>query len=354
MLNNMNEEPKHILKYSEAIKEATAQMLAENKDVFVIGLGIPQGAAGTSVGLKELYPDRVFDTPISEGALTGLAVGAAISGLHPIVYHERVEFALFAADQIFTQAAKWNYMFGGDNPVPLVLRIAVGRQWGNGPQHSQALYSLFGAARGLKVVIPSTPRMAKGLLIAATRDKNPVVRLESRWLYQLKEEIPEEVYAIPLDKAQISKEGKDVTLVAYGDGYLDALAALKLLPKDISIELIDLISINPLDYDTIEASVRKTGRLIVVESTNAAFSISREIIGALVERAVPFQETPVIVAAPDVPVPTSPALSEFYYPTKVDVANAVLTLFKKEQINMKLSFEELHLAPSFIISDSTL
>lgn len=347
----MADEQKHILKYSEAIKEATAQMLAENDDVFVIGLGIPQGAAGTSTGLKELYPERVLDTPISEGALTGLAVGAAISGLHPIVYHERVEFALFAADQIFTQAAKWNYSFGGDNPVPLVLRIAVGRQWGNGPQHSQALYSLFGAARGLKVVIPSTPRMVKGLLIAATRDKNPVVLLESRWLYQVKEEIPEEVYAIPLDKAQVTKEGTDVTLVTYGDGYIDALAALKLLPKDISVELIDLVSINPLDYDTIEASVRKTGRLITVDSTNAAFSIGREIVGTLTAREVPFKDTPVIVAAPDIPVPTSPALSEFYYPTKVDTANAILKLFGKEVLDIKLSFEELHLAPSINLSE---
>jgi acetoin:2,6-dichlorophenolindophenol oxidoreductase subunit beta len=347
----MTDDQKHILKYSEAIKEATAQMLAENKDVFVIGLGIPQGAAGTSAGLKDLYPDRVLDAPISEGALTGLSVGAAISGLHPIVYHERVEFALFAADQIFTQAAKWNYSFGGDNPVPLVLRIAVGRQWGNGPQHSQALYSLFGSARGLKVVIPSTPRMAKGLLIAAARDKNPVVLLESRWLYQVKEEIPEEAYAIPLDKAQITKEGKDVTLVAYGDGYLDALNALKLLPKDISVELIDLVSINPLDHDSIEASVRKTGRLITVDSTNAAFSIGREIVGTLAARAVQFKNTPIIVAAPDIPVPTSPALSEFYYPTKVDIANAILKLMGKEPLDMKLSFEELHLAPSFVIND---
>lgn len=345
----MNDGQKHILKYSEAIKEATAQMLAENKDIFVIGLGIPQGAAGTSAGLADLYPDRVLDTPISEGALTGLAVGAAISGLHPIVYHERVEFALFAADQIFTQAAKWNYSFGGNNPVPLVLRIAIGRQWGNGPQHSQALYSLFGSARGLKVVIPSTPRMAKGLLIAATRDQNPVVLLESRWLYQVKEEIPEESYAIPLDKACIAKEGKDVTLVAYGDGYLEALAALKLLPEDISVELIDLVSINPLDYDAIEASVRKTGRLITVDSTNVSFGVGREIVGALTERAVPYKDSPIIVAAPDVPVPTSPALSEFYYPTKVDIANAVLRLFGKTEIDVKLTFEELHLAPSFIL-----
>ncbi|MEK7602515.1 MAG: transketolase C-terminal domain-containing protein [Patescibacteria group bacterium] len=335
-----------ILKYTEALREATAQMLAENDQVFVIGLGVPQGAAGTTMGLKDEYPTRVLDTPISEGALTGLAVGAAISGLHPVVYHERVEFALVAADQIFTQAAKWNYMFGGDNPVPLTLRVAVGRKWGNGPQHSQALYSLFGAVRGLKVVIASTPYMAKGLLISAIRDKNPVILLENLWLYQVKEEVPEKMYALPLDKARVAQEGTDVTVVTYGDGFVDSLSALTLLPKDISVELIDLVSINPVDYDTIEQSVRKTGRLITVDTTNAAFSVGAEIIAKMTERAIPLSSTPIAIATPDVPVPTSSALLEFYYPTKVDIANAVLKMLNKEALETKLSFEELHLAPS--------
>ncbi len=350
MLNNMKNESSRVRKYAEAIQEATAQLLAENHNVFVMGLGVPQGAAGTTGGLKEQYPERVLDTPISEAALTGLAVGAAISGLHPIVYHERVEFALFAADQIFTQAAKWNYMFGGDNPVPLVLRIAVGRQWGNGPQHSQALYSLFGSVRGLKVVIPSTPYMAKGLLVAAGRDKNPVVLLESRWLYQLKQEVPEETYAIVLDKAHVVQKGTEVTIIAYGDGFVDTLAALALLPEGISVELIDLVSINPVDFETIETSVRKTGRVIVVDYTNPSFGIGRELIGRLSESGVSLKETPRIVSAPDIPVPTSPALSEFYYPTKIDIANAVLTMFGKTVLTTKLSFDELNLAPSYVIN----
>ncbi|MFM2330915.1 MAG: hypothetical protein RLZZ26_422 [Candidatus Parcubacteria bacterium] len=335
-----------IIKYSEALKEGTAQMLAENGNVYVMGLGVPQGAAGTTAGLKDLYPTRVLDTPISEAALTGLAVGSAISGLHPIVYHERVEFALVAADQIFTQAAKWNYMFGGNNPVPLTLRIAVGRQWGNGPQHSQALYSLFGDVRGLKVVIASTPTMAKGLLISAVREKNPVVILESRWLYQIKERVPEEAYALPLDKARVAKEGGDVTVLAYGDGFVDARAALALIPANVGVELLDLVSLNPIDYETIERSVKKTGRLITVDPTNAAFSVGREVLGALVTRGVSFKEVPVTVTAPDVPVPTSQALSEFYYPTKIDIANAVLKMFHKPTLETKLSFEELHLAPT--------
>ena len=299
-----------IIKYAEAIKEATAQILESNKSAFLLGLGVPQGAAGTAVGLKDLFPTQVLDTPTSEAALTGLAVGAAISGLHPMVYHERVEFSLLSGDAIFTQAAKWNYMFGGDNPVPVILRIAVGRQWGNGPQHSQALYGLFGAVRGLKVVIPSTPRTIKGLLIAASRDKNPVVILEPRWLYQVKEHVPTDMYEIPLDKARVVQEGKDVTVVAYGDGFVDTLGALKLLPPDISVELIDLVSINPIDYEAVTKSVAKTGRIICVDSTNGAFSIGSEIIAKVAENPVGLMQAPVAVAAPDVPVPTSPALSE--------------------------------------------
>jgi pyruvate/2-oxoglutarate/acetoin dehydrogenase E1 component len=338
-----------ILKYSEAIKEATQQMLEKDPNVFVMGLGVPQGAGGTTVGLKELFPERVFDTPISEAALTGMAVGAAIAGLRPIVYHERVEFALLAADAIFTQAAKWNYMFGGGNPVPIMLRIAVGRQWGNGPQHSQALYSLFGAVRGLKVVIPSTPRMMKGLLAAAAQDKNPVVLLESRWLYQVKEHVPEESYAVPLDKARVAKEGKDITVVAYGDGFVDALSALKLLPSDISVELIDLVSLNPIDHKTIHESIQKTGRLLTVDTTNGAFSIGSDIISKAAEAGVKLTDAPKSLSAPDVPTPTSPALSEFWYPTRVDIANAILGIFGRPKLDMRLTFEELHLAPGITL-----
>lgn len=335
-----------IIKYAEAIKEATKQILESDKTAFLMGLGVPQGAAGTVVGLKELFPTQVLDTPTSEAALTGLAVGAAISGLRPMVYHERVEFSLLASDAIFTQAAKWNYMFGGNNPVPVVLRIAVGRQWGNGPQHSQALYGLFGAVRGLKVVIPSTPHMMKGLLISAIRDNNPVVILEPRWLYQVKGHVPTEMFTEPLDRARVVKEGTDLTVVAYGDGFVDTLAALKLLPEDISVEMIDLVSINPIDHQTIAKSVEKTGRLLCVDSTNSAFSIGSEIIAKVAQNPVGLTQAPVGVAAPDVPVPTSPALSEFWYPTKIDIANAILKMFGKPELDIKLPFEELHLAPT--------
>lgn len=344
--------PERIIKYTEAIKEATDQMMEVDQSVFVVGLGVSykNGADGTTSGLKLKYPDRVFDVPVSEGAFTGMAVGAAINGLKPIVHHGRVEFSYFAADQIFTQAAKWNYMFGGDNPVPVVFRIAVGRQWGNGPQHTQSPYALFGAAMGLKVVIPSTPKMAKGLLVAAIKDKNPVVFLEPRWLYNTKQDVPIDIYEESLSEAKVVKEGKDITVVTYGDGFIATMEAMEFLGSDVSVELIDLVSINPIDYETIFKSVKKTGRLMCVDTTHEAFNVGSEIISRVAQnQSIHLKDKPTSLSCPNVPCPTSTALTEFYYPTKIDVANSILALFKKSSLEKKLSFEELHLAPGIMI-----
>lgn len=344
--------PKRIIKYTEALKEATDQEMRRDPSVFVMGLGVSykNGADGTTAGLKLKYPDRIFDVPVSEAAFTGMSVGSAIAGLKPIVHHGRVEFSLFAADQIFTQAGKWNYMFGGGNNVPIVFRIAVGRQWGNGPQHTQALYSLFGNTTGLKVVIPSTPKMAKGLMISAIRDKNPVVILEPRWLYNIKENVPEDIYIKPLNKARVVKKGKDITVVTYGDGFITTLEAIDLIDKNIDVELIDLVSINPIDYKTIFKSVKKTGRLLCVDTTNEAFNIGSEVISKVVQNCFSYlREKPMSISCPDVPCPTSTALTEFYYPTKIDIANLILKVFNKKPLKIKLSFEELHFAPILTI-----
>ena len=339
-----------IIKYTEALREATEQALANDASVFVVGLGVsyPNGADGTTAGLKVRYPERVLDVPISEDAVTGMAVGAAIHGMRPIVHHGRVEFALFAADQIFTQAAKWNYMFGGGNPVPIVFRINVGRQWGNGPQHTQALYGLFGCALGLKVVIPSSPYMAKGLLAAAIRDNNPVVLLEPRWLYQISESVPEEFYELPLNKACITSEGNDISVVAYGDGLQAAREALEIV-GDVSVELIDLVSINPIDEETIRASLTKTRRLLTVDTTNASFSVGSEILARALRMSLEFRSLPKSLSCPDFPCPTSTALTENYYPTKVSIANAIRAQLGLSPVQVSLSFEDLHLPPRYII-----
>lgn len=342
--------PKRILKFTEAFKEATDQLMQKDKNVFVAGLGVsyPNGTDGMTAGLKEKYPERILDTPVSEHAVTGMAVGAAISGLKPIVHHGRVEFSMLAVDQMFTQAAKWNYMFGGNNPVPLIMAIAVGRQWGNGPQHTQSLYGMFGSVAGLKVVIPSTPFMAKGLLAAAHRDNNPIVMLLPRWVYQVKEDVPEKLYTVALDKSRIVKKGTDITVVAYGDGLIAAIEALEILGEKVSVELIDVVSINPIDHKTIAKSVTKTGRLLTVDTTHENFSIGSEVI-ASVSKVVALKQKPIALTTPNVPCPTSTVLTEEFYPTKVDIVNSVLKALGKKQIKQKLSFEELHLAPTILI-----
>ena len=343
--------PERIIKYAEALKEATSQLLAEDSRVFVLGLGVPQGAGGTTNGLAQKYPGRVLDTPTSEVALTGLAVGAAVGGLRPIVHHDRVEFSLLAADQMFTQAAKWRYMFGGKGgSAPITLRIVIGRQWGNGPQHSQALYGMFGSVTGLRVVIPATPYMAKGLLVAAVHTDDPVVILEPRWLYGVKEEVPTELYDVSLDTARVVKKGGEITVVAYGDALFTAQQALTLLGADAKrVELIDLVSLKPIDHATINTSIKKTGRLLTVDTTSSAFSVGSEIIAKAAQQEIVFADAPRSLSCPDVPCPTAPALSEFWYPTKVDVANALLDMLGKPPLKLKLSFEEIHLPPSITL-----
>lgn len=343
-----------LMSYTEAIREATEQSMARDPMVIVMGLGVSykNGADGTMGTLKEQYPNRVFDTPVSEFCNTGAGVGAAITGMKPIIHHARVEFGLFAADQIITQASKWNYMFGGGNKVPIVFRLAVGRQWGNGPQHTQALYSLFGNVPGLKVVIPSSPYMAKGLLNAAIQDSNPVVYMEPRWLYGLKEEIPEDYYELSLDKARCIRQGTDLTIVAYGDGIVDCIKAHDMLKqRGISVEIIDLVSINPIDYAAVYASVRKTGRLLCFDTTNNAFNIGSEIIAKVcMNEFGSLKMPPQNLSTPNTPCPTSTSLTEIYYPTRVDLANMVLSMMGMERHEESMTFEELHILPKITIT----
>ena len=339
-------------KFTEAIHDATQYILESQDNSYVIGLGVsyPNGADGTMGQLKSKYPDRVLDTPVSEGAVTGAALGSAVTGMRPIVHHGRVEFALFAADQIITQASKWNYMFGGNYAAPITYRIAVGRQWGNGPQHTQGLYSLFGNVTGLKVVVPSSPGMAKNLLISASLDSNPVVFLEPRWLYQTTGPVSESFEKVALDKCRIVKHGTDITIVSYGDGVLPSIQAAELLSElGISVEVVDLVSINPIDYKGITDSVGRTKRILTVDMTNAAFSVGKEVIGTLMQDVDLFEgiNTVASLATPNVPCPTATSLTAEYYPTRITIANKVLDIFKREHINLVPDFDELHIAPKY-------
>jgi len=340
------------LSFTEAIREATLQCMDLDSKIFIMGLGVSyhNGADGTTKGLKEKFPDRILDTPVSEAAITGAGVGAAVRGMRPIIHHGRVEFALFALDQIVTQAAKWNYMFGGGNPLPIVFRIAVGRQWGNGPQHTQSLYGLFGSVPGLRVVIPSSPVKAKGLLVGALRENNPVVFLEPRWLYGTLENVPAELFQHDLTQATIVREGSDLTVVTYGDGIVEAVRAARILGKrNISVEVVDLVSLQPIDYETILRSVRKTGRLVTFDTTQSAFCVGSEIIAKCCQQELrAMKAAPISIACPNVPCPTSTALTAKFYPTRVELYRAALVAMGlPPEPQERLTFEELHLSPKF-------
>ncbi len=327
------------LTYAEALLEGTDQLLAQDDSVYVMGLGAsdPKGIFGTTIGLVDKYgQERVQDMPISENALTGVGIGSAIVGMRPIMTHQRVDFFLLAMDQLINNAAKWHYMFGNQMQVPIVFRLIMGRGWGQGPQHSQSLHSLFAHIPGLKVVMPSTPHDAKGLLISAVEDNNPVVFLEHRWLHNIHGAVPEEIYRTPIGKAKVVQEGTDVTVIASSHMTLEAYRALEML-EDISVELIDLRTVKPLDTETILASVRKTGRVVIADPDWKMCGFGAEISALIAEEAFSsLKKPPKRVAYPDRHSPTSWALANHYYPTAKDIAISVLDLLEQKTASRKL------------------
>ncbi|MCB0418966.1 MAG: alpha-ketoacid dehydrogenase subunit beta, partial [Bdellovibrionales bacterium] len=236
------------LKGWEAISEATVQAMAADTSLYIIGEGVddPKGVFGTTLAPFKNFPDRVLDSPLSESAITGIGIGAAIEGRPCIMVHARCEFLLLAMDQVLNHAAKWRYMSGGALSVPIVIRCVVGRGWGQAAQHSQTFHSLFAYVPGLKVVLPSTPYDSKGLLMGAIADPNPVLFIEHRWLHNKEGEVPEEAYTLPLGKAAVAATGKDITCAALSYQVLEALAARDVLLKEgIEMEVIDLRTIRP-------------------------------------------------------------------------------------------------------------
>lgn len=323
------------IKFFEAIREAQDQCMAKDPSVYLMGLGVPdpKGIFGTTLGLQEKYgPERVLDIPLSENALTGVATGSALVGMRPILTHQRLDFALVAMEQMVNQAAKWHYMFGGRARVPIVIRMVIGRGWGQGPQHSQSLHAWFAHIPGLRVVMPATPYDAKGLLVSSIEDDNPVIFLEHRWLHGISDSVPEEVYRVPLGKARVARQGDDVTIVATSYMLLEALRAAQTLSEQgIQAEVIDLRSLRPLDDATILESVGKTGRIVVADTGGKAFGISAEIVTLVAEKAFSdLKAPPERVALPDFPSPTSPALSDGYYPRAAHITAAVLGMFGRK------------------------
>ena len=315
------------LTYGEAILEATDQCMAACPEVYLMGLGVtdPKGTFGTTLGLEAKYgPKRVMDMPTSENGMTGIAIGSAIVGMRPVMTHQRVDFALLAFDQIINNAAKWHYMFGGRMNVPLVIRLVIGRGWGQGPQHSQSLQSMFAHVPGLKVVMPASPSDAKGLLISAIEDENPVIYLEHRWLHATFGPVAEEMYRVPIGKARTARKGRDVTIVACSYMVLEAMRAAEQLAADgIEAEIVDLRTIKPLDEEHVLESIRKTGRLVVADAAWRSVGVAAEIIALAAEHLHgDLKAAPLRVTFPDSPTPPSWALASHFYPRDIHIVNA--------------------------------
>ena len=322
------------LSYSLALNEALKQMMGTDDSVFILGQGVksPWYVGNTCKDLIMLYgEERVIDTPISENAMTGAAVGASIAGMKAIIMHPRTDFALYAFDPIINQAANWYYMSGGRASVPVVFWLVVNRGGEQAAQHSQALHSIFAHIPGLKIIAPSNAYDVKGLLISAIRDPNPVIFIDDRWLYGKEDFVPKEIYELPIGEGIIRKAGTDVTLVS--SSFLSSeceLAASSLQMKGINVEVLDLRSIKPLDTQLILNSVRKTGRLVVVDGSWRSNSIASDISAFVNENAFGFLKTPVLrITLPDTPAPASRTLEADYYITQNMIYDTVLKMVKE-------------------------
>ena len=317
----------------EAIREATEQEMARDPSIIVLGQGVddPKAIYGTTRGLQQRFgPGRVFDTPLAEDGMMGVAIGAALAGLRPINIHIRMEFLLLAMNQLVNMAAKCRYMYGGSVSVPLVVRVVIGRSWGQGPQHSQALHAFFMHVPGLKVVAPSTPYDAKGCLIESLRGHDPVIFIEHRLLHQRKGHVPEASYRVPFGKARVLAEGSDITLIGISYMALECLRAQRYLATTgIRAEVIDPVSLSPLDIETIAASAAKTGRLLVVDNAWLGCGASAEIIAQVVERLQGRRQLTVhrLGFAP-VPCPTTKNLENLFYPNARLIASQVYAMLR--------------------------
>ena len=314
-----------LLTYSQAILEGTRQEMARDGSVFVMGQGVDdfKGTVGTTIGLHEEFgTDRSFDVPVAEEGMLGVAIGAALSGLRPINVHIRFDFIMVCMNQLINMASKSHYMFGGSVHIPLVIRGAIGRSWGQGAQHSQALHSYFMHIPGLKVVAPTLASDAKGAIISAIRDDNPVVFVEHRMLYNIEEHVSESSYISEVGKARILQKGSDITIVGISHMVIESLRAYKHLEdQGISAEIIDPIWLSPLDIDTITTSVEKTGRLLVVDTAWLNCGASAEISMQVIERLQGYKKIKVERAGfAETPCPTTKALENIFYPNSSTIA----------------------------------
>ena len=324
--------PSREISYREAVREAMSEAMREDESVFLMGedVGVYGGAFGVSRGMIEKFgEERVVDAPLSEAGFVGLCAGAALMGMRPIAEIQFSDFITHCIDQLVNQAAKTRYMFGGEGKVPIVVRTPGGAGTGAAAQHSQSLEAWFVHVPGLKVVMPSTPYDAKGLLHAALDDPNPVIFYEHKLLYGKKGDVPEGPYRVPLGEARVSREGDDVTAVAAGLVHHFALeAADSLAEEGVELEVVDLRTLSPMDHATVARSVEKTGKLIVVEEDVKTGGWGAEVISRIVENGsfYALDRAPARVAAEDVPIPYNKNLEAYIRPSSEKVVDAVHAL----------------------------
>jgi len=323
------------LTYAEALAEALVQGMEHDPGIFVCGIGVDdhKGIFGTTRAAFERFgPTRVFDVPIAEQALTGVAIGAALMGKRPVVVHARNDFMFLATDQMINLAAKARYMFGGRLRVPMVVRSIIGKGWGQGATHSQSLQALFAHFPGLQVVMPALPRDAKGLTLAALRAAGPVVILEHRALYETKGPVPEAPEATPLGTTAVVREGRDVTVAATSLMVIEALRAADLLaPHGVDVEVLDCRSIRPFDRGTLLASLAKTGRVVVADTSWISFGMASEIASVCVEEGFGDLRAPIRrIGLADCPAPVSLALERAFYPDHRAIVRECLAVLERD------------------------
>ena len=314
--------------------------MVKDRNVVIMGLGVtdPKGIFGTTAGLEKIFgSSRVIETPISENAITGIALGAAIKGLRPVLIHQRVEFALLSMEQIVNQLSKWHFMSAGKQKVPIVIRMIIGKGWGQGPQHSQSLEVLFAHIPGLKVVAPSNAYDAKGLLTSSIKDNNPIIFFEHRWLHDIYGNVPKKNYTIKIGKAKIIKRGKDITIVSFSEALVQVMRVYKFLKSNnISPEVIDLRTLRPIDKQTIINSVKKTGKLLVVDNGWVTYGIGAEIISIVTEEVFKkLKIPPQRIGIRSVLIPSTRGLAKYCYLDSKTILNKIISMSGKK-INDKI------------------
>ncbi len=335
----------NLFSFSETINHTLKQCMLADKTIYCMGLGVldPGGVFGSTVNLfkEKNLKNRFIEPPTSENGFTGVAIGMALNDLKIVISHQRVDFSLYSMDQVINSAAKWFYMFNGQKSVNITIRMVIGKGWGQGPTHSQSLHSLFAQIPGLKIVIPSGPKNVKGLLKASIDDPNPVIFLEHRWLYEMKEKVDLKKYSLPINKSKIITKGKDITIVTLSYLVFELEKIYHLLKNDfqIHIEVIDLVCASPNDYKIILNSAKKNNKILFIDIGHDRGSIMKDIFFKIFNSDIDIKKAD-LIAMPDSPVPTSRHIAKYFYP---DSKIIIKKIFKMIGINKKFKLNQNYL-----------